>query len=394
VSDAVKLLSELIAIPSVNPMGRDLSGPQLYEGRVTAYLEDFFNTLGVPCEKQRVAEGRENIFARLEGRGKRTVMLEAHQDTVPTDGMVIDPFHAVVQDGRLYGRGACDVKGGMAAMLAAFSRLARERPDGAPTVIMACTMDEEFTSTGVLALTTLWTDQAAGPDSLLADVPDMAVVAEPTNLDIVTAHKGAVRWKIRTTGRACHSSRPEEGVNAIYRMAKVAAALERYAAELPGQVPEHPLCGGATINVGRIEGGLSANTVPDECLIEIDRRILPGEEALPAREAVGRFLQAQPEIDFEVEMLEPWLCSPSLPDDANGEAAELLAAAAQAVRARPRIAGVTYGSDASKLALAGLPSVVFGPGSAAQAHTVDEWVPVDELEQAAEILYQFLRKSG
>jgi succinyl-diaminopimelate desuccinylase len=255
-------------------------------------------------------------------------------------------------------------------------------------------MDEEFTSTGVRALTTLWTEQSAGPDSLLANVPDMAIVAEPTNLDIVTAHKGAVRWKIRTTGRACHSSRPEEGINAIYRMAKVAGALERYAAELPGQVPEHALCGGATINVGRIEGGLSANTVPGECLIEIDRRILPGEEPLPARDAAGQFLRGQPEIDFQFEMLEPWLCSPSLPDDANGAVAELLASAAQAVRGRHRIAGVTYGSDASKLALAGLPSVVFGPGSAAQAHTVDEWVPVDELEQAAEILYRFLQQAG
>jgi acetylornithine deacetylase/succinyl-diaminopimelate desuccinylase-like protein len=105
VSDVVKLLCELVAIPSVNPMGRDLSGPELYEGRMTAYLEDFFKNLGVPCEKQCVAEGRENIFARLEGRGgRRSVMLEAHQDTVPTDGMVIDPFHAVVKEGRIYGR--------------------------------------------------------------------------------------------------------------------------------------------------------------------------------------------------------------------------------------------------------------------------------------------------
>src|SRR5206468_13092810 len=150
--------------------------------RVTAYLEDFFRKLGVPCQRQAVAPLRENIVARCEVPGaRRTIMLEAHQDTVPTDNMTIDPFGAMVEGGRLYGRGACDIKGGMAAMLATFARVAREKPRGAAGLVMACTVDEEHTFTGVRELV---------KRGLKAD---MAVVAEPTNLNIVHAHKGIAR---------------------------------------------------------------------------------------------------------------------------------------------------------------------------------------------------------
>src|SRR5262249_5975023 len=148
---------------------------------------------------------------------RRTVVLEAHQDTVPTDNMTIDPFGAKIEDGRLYGRGACDIKGGMAAMLAAFARLVRDKPRGGANIIMACTVDEECPALGVLQLVEC---------GIRAD---MAVVAEPTGLDIVHAHKGAVRWYLKTTGRSCHSSAPEKGVNAIYRMGRLLVAVEQFA---------------------------------------------------------------------------------------------------------------------------------------------------------------------
>src|SRR5205807_7061461 len=170
---------------------------------------------------------------------RRTILLDAHQDTVPADGMTIEPFSPVIEGSRLYGRGACDIKGGMAAMLAAFARLVRERPAGSASVVMACTVDEEFTHTG--------------SSQLAADLPaaDFAIVAEPTRLDIVNRHKGAVRWKIRTRGVACHSSTPARGANAIYRMADVVQALAAYAAALADSRPD-PVLGPASLSVGRI----------------------------------------------------------------------------------------------------------------------------------------------
>src|SRR5262249_46455880 len=154
-------------------------------------------------ERQSVAPLRDNIIARYESPGAaKTILLEVHQDTVPVDGMTIEPFAAEVRDGKLYGRGSCDVKGGMAAMLTAFARLVRERPAEAANVILACTVDEEHTFYGVQQL------MAAGLRA------NFAVVAEPTSLQIVDAHKGVVRWKVRTEGRACHSSTPEQGLNA------------------------------------------------------------------------------------------------------------------------------------------------------------------------------------
>src|SRR5215469_881829 len=182
--ETTRLLQDLVRLPSVNPMGRPLHGDHLFEHRVSAYLEQFFRDLGVPCERQVVAPLRDNVVARLDLPGaRRTLMFEAHQDTVPTDNMTIDPFGGVIDGGRLYGRGACDIKGGMAAMLGAFARVARERPAGAANVIMACTVDEEHTFLGVQHLAK--TCRA-----------DAAVVAEPTELKIVHAHKGAVRWDL------------------------------------------------------------------------------------------------------------------------------------------------------------------------------------------------------
>ena len=276
------LLEDLIAIPSVNPMGRDVSGSEFFETRVTAYLVEYLKRLDVPFEQVDIAPGRSNVIARLDSpTDSRTVLLDAHQDTVPVDGMTIAPFEPVERDGRLYGRGSCDVKGGLAAMLWAFTRLARERPSEMSNVVLSLTCDEEATSLGINHLTESWSDDSRSYQ-LCPQRPDVAIVAEPTQLDIVVAHRGATRWKLHTQGRACHSSRPNEGINAIYRMAQVVQHLEEYAAWLPDSRPAHPLCGPATLSVGRIEGGSSVNVVPDFCVIEIDRRVIPGEDNFAA----------------------------------------------------------------------------------------------------------------
>ena len=390
--DPIPLLKDLIALPSVNPMGRDCAGDEFHEGRVTAYLVRLFKELGVEHETIEAAPGRANVVARVEGAGSGvTVLLDAHQDTVPTDGMTIPPFDPVERDGRISGRGACDVKGGLSAMLAAFARLARERPRRMANVVLSCTCDEEATSLGIHDLTRLWTDPLRG-GSLLARRPDVAVIAEPTDLDIVVAHRGAVRWKIRTAGRACHSSRPMDGINAIYRMARVLRVLEEYADELPRAVPAHPLCGPATLSVGRIEGGLSVNTVPDACAIDVDRRVVPGEDGTTARQQLIDLLRER--LDIPVEHGEPWINSPPLADTHNAAWAELLMGHVAAVAGPRRKVGVAYGTHASRTAAAGVPSVVFGPGSIAQAHTSDEWISVAEVQAATEIYYQFCANVG
>lgn len=377
-----RLLADLVRIPSVNPMGRAVSGPEFLEARLSDYLCQLLSELNVPWERVEVAPQRANVLARWEGTpGAPVVLYDAHQDTVPTEGMVIPPFEPRVEAGRLYGRGACDVKGGLAAMLAALARLVQTQPTPRATVVLSCTCDEEATSLGIHHLTEAWT---AGntPYRLLTQRPDYAVVAEPTLLDVVVAHRGAVRWKLHTQGRACHSSRPQDGLNAIYRMGHVLRALEAYAAELPHLRPEHPLCGPATLSVGLISGGSSVNVVPDWCTIEIDRRVIPGESRDDVIPAVAAWLQQR--VDFPVVHEEPFVFSPPLSDDLNGSLAEVLLGCVAEVDGPHRKVGVSYGTHASRLAQAGVPAVVFGPGDIAQAHTKDEWIDLNQLELATE----------
>jgi acetylornithine deacetylase len=368
------LLQQLVRIPSVNPMGRAVEGPQFFETRLGDFLEQHLRGLGVAVERHAVLPGRDNIIARFESPGaKRTLLFEAHQDTVPVDGMTIDPFGGEIRGGRLYGRGACDVKGGMAAMLAAFARLAREKPRGAANIVMACVVDEEHTFLGV--------------QRLAQDIRvDGAVVAEPTQLKVVFAHKGVVRWHATTPGRSCHSSRPDQGVNAIYRMGRLLAHFERYAEQVRASRAD-PLLGPPTLSVGRIEGGLSVNTVPDFCRIEIDRRLVPGEDALEAARHFEAELHRAAGPDLPFTCSPPWLDCPALPSQLDTEIAKCLSESIKSVKGRSETEAVPYGTDASTLAAAGIPAVVFGPGDIAQAHTADEWIELDQLEAAAEVLF-------
>ncbi len=381
-TETTRLLKDLVALPSVNPMGRDLPDDITYEHRVTAYLENYFRGLGVAYERQETSPRRDNIVARWHNpAATRTVLFEAHQDTVPIDHMIVPPFGAAIKDAKLFGRGACDIKGGMAAMLAAFARVVREKPPAAPSLIMACTVDEEFTFKGVLELVRR---------GLKAD---MAVVAEPTQLNIVHAHKGVVRWHLTTTGRSCHSSAPEQGVNAIYHMGRVLTGIARYAEHLRQTVMD-PLLGPATMSVGRIEGGTSVNTVPDRCKIEIDRRVVSGEDPAAAPEQLARFLREQAGVDVPFECEKPWMSKTALSPKGCDELIARLSRAIDGVTGSHRVHAVPYGTDASTIAEAGIPAVVFGPGDIAKAHTVDEWVPLDEVEKASEILFRFAAASG
>ena len=330
--------------------------------------------------------GRDNVIARFDSPDSDvTLLLDAHQDTVPVDGMTIPPFDPQVRDGRVYGRGSSDVKGGMAAMLWAFRRLVLERPAGAASVVMSCTCDEESTTLGIHHLASYWLEPD-GPSALLRDAPDGAIVAEPTLLDVVVAHRGATRFRIRTSGRACHSSDPSQGINAIYRMARLVSCLEEYAAILPQQVKPHPLCGSPTFSVGLISGGASVNVVPDDCSIEIDRRVVPGEDTEKIPGEIESFLRQRLDFDFVCEP--PWLNGMTLNNDDNEWLATALLKHIAEVDGPHEAVGVPYGTHASRTSGAGVPSVVFGPGSIDQAHTKDEWLEIDQLEKAAEVYYR------
>jgi acetylornithine deacetylase/succinyl-diaminopimelate desuccinylase family protein len=391
--DLTQTLSDLVALPSVNPMGKPVNDQVHCEHRVTDYLESLFRSLDVPYERQAVEPLRANIVARIDGQvspseGGELVLFEAHQDTVPVDGMTIEPFAPVVRDGRLYGRGACDIKGGLTAMLGAFSRLAHERPPGMPTLVMACTVNEEFGYSGATALTRLWSQ--AG--SIIPRRPDAAVVAEPTQLQAVVAHKGVVRWRVTAHGRATHSSQPHLGTNAIFKMARVLAALERYQDDVAMKMTPHPLCGTPTLSVGIISGGISVNTVPDRCTIDVDRRLNPGEDPQAVYRQIIDYVTTETGGDAAIEHEQPYLIGFGLSDDRNGPLAERMVAAAREAQVPCRKVGVPYGTDAAAIAAAGVPSIVFGPGSIDQAHTADEWLSLDQLQQASEVLYQFGRR--
>jgi succinyl-diaminopimelate desuccinylase len=382
----VDILSTLISIPSVNPMGQNVDGPIYFEGRVSDWLVGFLGSFGAEYERIEVSPGRDNVVARFDAPGSDfTVLMDAHQDTVPVDGMTINPFEPQIQNGRITGRGACDVKGGMAAMLFAFRRLCQEQPPAAANVVLSCTCDEESTTTGITDLVRYWTTDR-GKSKLLATPPDVAVIAEPTLLDVVVAHRGVTRFKIHTAGRACHSSDPAQGVNAIYRMARVVSVLDEYALLLPRTVNPHPLCGGATLSIGRIYGGASVNIVPDECAIEVDRRVIPGEKHDQVKDDIQRYLTER--LDFDVEFEPPWIESPALTDADNQQLAESVLSCVARVDGDHSAIGVPYGTHASRTCAGGVPSIVFGPGSIDQAHTKDEFLEIDQLEKAAEVYFQ------
>jgi len=382
VDDVTRLLSALVAIPSVNPMGRPLSGPDYFEGRLTDHLEGWFRDLGARHERHAVAPGRDNILAWYDAPGSRRLLLfDVHQDTVPADGMTVPPFEPIIDGGRLQGRGSCDVKGSMAAMLSAFGRLVRERPRGSASILLACTVDEEFTHKG---------------SSRLAEMnhgAELAIVAEPTSLDLVNCHKGVLRWKVRTHGVACHSSTPQLGVNAIFGMGRVIESLERYAGELAQSTPD-PILGPPSLSIGRIEGGQSVNVVPDWCEIEVDRRLIPGEDPAMCLRAARDIVERDTGLADRVEFAQPWVHMPPLSARSARWIEPLAGAVETATGRRPLVKGVPFGTDAGPLFEHGTPCVVFGPGDIAQAHTKDEWIDLDQVGLAAEAYFRIAVELG
>lgn len=367
--ELVTLLADLVSIKSVNPS----YDPNSSEEQIGSFVGECFSKWRIPYETQQVEPGRSNVIGHLEGAGDGHLLFEAHLDTASINGMEIEPFEARCEAGLLYGRGSCDTKGGLAAMLYAMKRVTEK---GLPqaSITVAATADEEYSFRGVLELIN------SGFQA------DGAVVAEPTGLEIVIAHKGCLRWKVVTRGKAAHSSKIHLGNNAILAMTKIITELEK---EIIPKLEDnhHPLLSSPTLNVGLIRGGTQVNTVPDFCEIEIDRRLLPGETKDTVWADFYSMLDRLRSDDssLQVEMEEPMLEDVPLETAEDERVVRVALEASRRVLNKGVVSGVPFGTDASKLSRAGIPSIVLGPGSIDQAHSAVEFVPVDQVVQAAEI---------
>ena len=384
-TDLFTTLADLIRINSVNAFYA--GGPG--EAEVARYVERFFLERGIETWRQDVfdandtTEARSNVIARIPGRDStRRIVLEAHMDTVSVQGMSIPPFEPMVKDGWMYGRGACDTKAGLAAMMHAMAWLHAQPTKPPCDVLLAAVVDEEYSFRGVMRFL---------EDYLKADA---SIVAEPTELRVAIASKGVLRWRILATGKASHSSKAHLGTNAIYHMARVVLALEQDHAEL-AKYP-HPLLGPASCNVGTIAGGVQVNFVPDGCAIEIDRRLLPGESVASVWKHYAELLkQVGANVPgFDVRMESPMLIDEAWMVDPSDPIVGVSRNGLQQLGLDNVPIGVPFGSDASKLGRAGIPTVIFGPGSIDQAHAAVEYVELKQVVQAFEFYRECAMKFG
>lgn len=362
--DVLGLLEELVGIESVNPA---MGGGG--EGRIASFLSGVLADLGLNVATYEVFPGRPNVVGVLPGSLETTVLLEAHLDTVamPEGGLTVR-----IESGRLTGRGSCDTKGSCAAMVGALALLA-ERGAERPTVMLAGAVDEEVAM--------------AGSRALLEQLPrvDAAVIGEPTSLVPVRVHNGLARFRIVARGRSAHSSRAHLGINAISAAARAVTALDRLTPRLHARA--HPLTGPALLMAGVIDGGVAPNVVPDRCEILCDRRLAPGERAEDALDEIDDVLRELKETGAEIVREDPSILLPAVETRAEHPLVRAAESAAATVLGRHEPAGgAPYGTDGSNLAgLGGIPCVVLGPGSIDQAHSQDEWVRMEEVEQAARI---------
>jgi len=366
---AADLTAALVAIDSVNPA---LVPGGAGEAEIAAFLVGWAAENGLEARVLEATPGRPSVIVTARGRGGgRTLLLCGHTDTVGVDGMAAP--HTPRRDGdRLYGRGTCDMKAGLAAALIA----ARDAAAGglAGDVVVACVADEEHASLGV-------------QEALEHVRADAAIVTEPTRLAIMPAHKGFAWIDVTVRGRAAHGSRHDVGVDAIRHAGLLLAELDALDAEELTRRPEHPLLGRASLHASTVGGGIGLSTYPDRCALTIERRTIPGESARSALAEVEaacdrvRARRATFEADVSLAFAQP-------PSDVAVEAPIVRAlAAALADAGEPvHVAGMSAWTDAALLNDAGIPAICFGPGDISLAHAHEEWVPISELHRATDVL--------
>jgi acetylornithine deacetylase len=365
---ALSLLRDLVAIDSVNP---SLVPGARGEGAAVEATAAYMRRQGLDVHIQQVAPGRPNVIGVLEGASPgRSLMLCGHIDTVGVEGMR-SPFDPREVEGRLYGRGSQDMKGGIAAMIDA-ARLAAHRGLRSGRLIVAVVVDEEYASLGADALVGEWS-------------ADGAVVTEPTDLQIGVAHKGFAWVEVETRGRAAHGSRPADGVDAILRMGRVLGLLEALDSQLQVREP-HPRLGVASLHASIITGGRELSSYPDACRLEMERRTLPGESESTPEEEVRHILERLRAEDASFESVSRLrFARPPYEIHEDHPVPEALASAAHACGVRANRVGMSFWTDAAVLGGAGTPAVLFGPGGAG-LHSTEEYVTIADVIACRNVL--------
>lgn len=373
--DVTDLLRALVATPSVNPaMAESGSGEAEIAALTAGWLEEWgFDTRLVEAEP-----GRPSVLARLRQGAGPSLILNGHLDTVGVEGMSVAPYTGEIRDGRLWGRGSCDMKGGVAALLAAARDAAAAGFTG--ELLVALTADEEEAGIGCRRLV---------DDGLRADA---AVVCEPTGLAVMPAHKGFVWLGIDFHGRAAHGSRPDRGVDAIRHAGQFLTRLEELESTL-GQRRRHPLLGHGSIHAGTIRGGTAPSVYPSSCRLVLERRTLPGESAASAHSEVeyllGRLRSDTPSLQADIDVVLHRNGSEIAPDH---PIVRRFSATLAGVGVTPRIEGMTAWVEAVVFNDAGTPAFCFGPGHIEDAHAPDESVEIRQVETAHAALTAFVRE--
>jgi acetylornithine deacetylase/succinyl-diaminopimelate desuccinylase family protein len=372
----VEFARELIKVPTES---HAKESEKEVEAKIAPLIISKLKSLGMKVEVYDVLPGRPNIIGVLRGeKNKPSLLLEGHTDVVSAgEGWTYEPFEGVVKDGKLYGRGAADMKGGVAAMIMAAEAIVRSNVKLDGDLIIAAVMGEE---TGLL-----------GAKSLIKRGfhANAAIICEPTCLEVCTAEKGSGRFDIVIRGKAAHASKPHLGVNAIDKMLKVMVELEKYKEKLLER--RHPLLGNPTFTYTLIEGGLRRNIVPDYCKLHVDTRLIPGETAQSRWNEVRQILKAlkerDPDLNVELKQYDDQIDIIPCEISAEHPIVKVALEAVKKVRGvEPHIKGLTGATDMAVIFGKGkIPTIVLGPGSVEQAHIVDEYVEISQLIDATKI---------
>ncbi|HMT19810.1 MAG TPA: ArgE/DapE family deacylase [Promineifilum sp.] len=362
-----RLVGELVAINSINP---DLAPGAAGEGEIARFIAEWLERAGLEVHLVETLPGRPNVVGVARGTGGgRTLLLNGHLDTVGVVGMQ-EPFRPRVKDGRLYGRGAYDMKAGVAAcmMAAAEARKRNLRGD----VLVTAVMDEEYAGLGTAAVAERYR-------------ADGAIVAESTELQLITAHKGFIWLEVETRGVAAHGSRPHLGVDAIAKMGQFLVELERLG-EVLSAGPAHPLLGNASVHASLIRGGQELSSYPEQCILSVERRTLPGETAAAVEAELQAIIDRLHDVDpsFRAVVRPGLVRAPLQTPETAGIAGVVRESAEQALGRPCESGGLSFWTDAATLWAAGIPTVLFGPAGGG-AHAAEEWVDLSSVAACAEI---------
>jgi acetylornithine deacetylase len=367
VSEVVELAARLVEIESINP---DIVVGGSGETAIARFVAEWCERAGLETSFEEAAPGRPNVIAVARGLGgERSLMLNAHMDTVGVAGMA-DPFVPRIEGGRLYGRGSYDMKGSLAACMLATAEAKRRGLSG--DVILAAVADEEYASVGTEAV-------AAGVRA------DAAIVTEPTEMQLAIAHRGFVHLEIETQGRAAHGSRPHLGIDAIAKMGRVLVGIEELDARLRSN-PTHRYVGSGSVHTSLIDGGQEFSSYPARCVLQAERRTIPGETVALVEDEVAEIVThaGADDLDFSAEVRVLGSREPFEVAEDEAIVRTVRRHATTVLDTEPDIVGVSYWADSALLAAAGIPTVLFGPRGEG-AHAEVEWVDVASLEQCVEI---------